>query len=619
MKLASIPSVLRCVFIFTVLFCNGVKADTKLAVHLLSYLAQDYGGAVRDGKIVSQSEYNEQLEFISEVVRSGEQEKFPQSISADVISLQKLITAKASHAKVAELATNIRWRLINHYRLPTGPMKEPNHKLGKNLYEKNCASCHGVGGNGDGEDGKGLDPAPANFNDRGRFTSVSPFQAFTTISLGVPGTDMRAFSEFKDHERWSLATYVLDFHYKDVLARDSNVEVLPQDRWSLSDKELLEKYQISEDAHFRFVRTKKENNTEDGQSEKSLNLAIIKLDESLLEYTNGNREKASKLAFESYLEGVEPIEPLIGQGKIAGIESGYFSFRLMIREEVSQDELTQEHALLVKSLKSIRPLLLQKHAFLESFLFSFGIVFREILEAALVILLLLSMLRKLEAKDSFSWIHGGWIVAVVLGFALALILDKSLEASGLFIENLEGYIGLLAVAMLLSLALWLHGHRQIDQWKAYLRDRMTNHLMNKQMLGLSLISFTAVFREMIETILFIKILRINGHSGLAISIGVITAVVVTITLVFVMLKLSVRVNIGKLMRVSTAALLFFAFTLTGKSVHALQLTGTLSSTKAFNEAVPFLGIYGTWESMGSQLLLILVIVIISMKKNKTAK
>lgn len=606
---------LKSLILFCFMICASAKADTNLAVHLLSYLAQDYGEAVRDGKILSQSEFDEQLEFVAEVVRSGEQEKFPADIQVDVVGLQKIILSKASPLEVSRLATDLRWRLIRHYQIPTSPLKDPDIEFGKTLYAKNCASCHGINGFGDGEDGKGLDPAPANFHDQGRFTSVSPFQAFTTITLGVPGTGMRAFTEFNELERWSLAAYVLDFHYEGAAPEKPKIEVTQDDRWSLSDKELQKKYDLANTGELRFVR-KLEKRSEEAQSELSLNLAISKLEESLLEYRNGKREKASKLAFESYLEGVEPIEPLIGQGKIAEIETGYFSYRSLIREKSSEEKLTDEHAHLTKKLEAIRPLLSQKHAFLQSLLFSFGIVFREMLEAALVILLLLSMLRKLDASESSTWIHGGWISAVLLGFGLALVLDKSLEESGVLIENLEGYIGIIAVGMLLWLALWLHGHGQIEQWKAYLRDRVTNHLLNRQMLGLSLISFTAVFREMIETILFIKILRINGHSEVAITSGVISTVIVTTALVFVMLKLSVKVNIAKLMRLSTAALLFFAFTLLGKSIHALQLTGTLRSTEAFSGGLPVLGIYGTWESLGSQIILIVLMIGIIVKKKK---
>lgn len=608
-------------YFFLVFFVisQTATADTKLAAHLLSYLAQDYGVAVQDGKVISKPEYDEQLEFIAEVVRSGEKERFPEDIKADVTELQKLILSKSPHSRVAELASDIRWRLIRHYQISTGPEKEPDPELGKNLYLKSCASCHGITGYGDGEDGKGLDPAPANFHDTERFRSVSPFQAFNTITLGVPGTGMRAFAELSEHERWSLASYVLDFHYNKAVAADPKEDLSPGDRWSLSDDDLEKKYGVSGNEFLRFMRQKSREGMESGQSEKYLDLALSKLGASLLEFKTGNKDKSSKLAFESYLEGVEPIEPLIGRKRISEIEADFLSYRSMIRQSQAWEDVAREHEKLVKRLQAVRPLLRQEHAFMQSFFFSFGIVFREIMEAALVILLLLSMLKKLGATGSSSWIHGGWIPAVVIGIALAIILDRSLEASGVIIENLEGYIGLVAVVMLLSLALWLHGHSQIEQWKAYLQEQMRNHLMNKQMLGLSLLSFTAVFREMVETILFIKILRLNGHSESAVFSGVVIAIVVTFALVYIMLKLSVRVNLGKLMRVSTVALVFFAITLAGRSVHALQLAGTLPSTEISRFSLPFFGIYGTWESLSLQLALVLIVMVTELRKKRALK
>ncbi len=37
---------------------------------------------------------------------------------------------------------------------------------------------------------------------------ISPFQAFNTIRLGVPGTAMAPFHSFSDREVWDLAFYI---------------------------------------------------------------------------------------------------------------------------------------------------------------------------------------------------------------------------------------------------------------------------------------------------------------------------------------------------------------------------------------------------------------------------
>ena len=61
--------------VFVTLFCSfNLKAavadevkNPAIVVHLLDYLAKDYSGAVRNGKVLSKSEYQEQVEF-SEIV-----------------------------------------------------------------------------------------------------------------------------------------------------------------------------------------------------------------------------------------------------------------------------------------------------------------------------------------------------------------------------------------------------------------------------------------------------------------------------------------------------------------------------------------------------------------------
>src|SRR5512145_36836 len=65
---------------------------------------------------------------------------------------------------------------------------------GKNLFAVNCASCHGVGGGGDGPAAAALNPKPRNF--------VSPTWRYgggvarivQTITVGSPGTAMAAFT-----------------------------------------------------------------------------------------------------------------------------------------------------------------------------------------------------------------------------------------------------------------------------------------------------------------------------------------------------------------------------------------------------------------------------------------
>lgn len=48
------------------------KPSPELVVHLLDYLAKDYAGAVQNGKVVSEFEYKEQVEFASIVGKNSQ-------------------------------------------------------------------------------------------------------------------------------------------------------------------------------------------------------------------------------------------------------------------------------------------------------------------------------------------------------------------------------------------------------------------------------------------------------------------------------------------------------------------------------------------------------------------
>jgi len=86
---------------------------------------------------------------------------------------------------------------------------------GQALYEKNCAVCHGLTGNGQGEAAYLLQPTPRNFR-AGKFRLVSSQglqptreDLFRTIGYGMPGTAMPSWAHLPESDRWELADYVL--------------------------------------------------------------------------------------------------------------------------------------------------------------------------------------------------------------------------------------------------------------------------------------------------------------------------------------------------------------------------------------------------------------------------
>ncbi|HSD09357.1 MAG TPA: c-type cytochrome, partial [Candidatus Binatia bacterium] len=96
----------------------------------------------------------------------------------------------------------------------TAPTSTEALTLGKEVFSKQCAACHGAEGRGDGEAAYLLYPRPRNFR-AGRFRLVSTWEGvptdddlFQTISRGMPGSAMPSWAHLPEGTRWALVAYV---------------------------------------------------------------------------------------------------------------------------------------------------------------------------------------------------------------------------------------------------------------------------------------------------------------------------------------------------------------------------------------------------------------------------
>jgi len=91
---------------------------------------------------------------------------------------------------------------------------------GQLLYERNCAVCHGLKGDGKGEAAYLLLPKPRNFR-AGKFRLVTSQNlqptredVFRVITNGMPGTPMPSWAHLAESDRWLLADYVLKLNWQ---------------------------------------------------------------------------------------------------------------------------------------------------------------------------------------------------------------------------------------------------------------------------------------------------------------------------------------------------------------------------------------------------------------------
>lgn len=89
--------------------------------------------------------------------------------------------------------------------------------LGKKIYEKQCAACHGADGRGQGEAAYLLYPKPRDFV-AARYRLVSTWERvptdadlFQTITRGMPGSAMPSWAHLPEEQRWALVHYIKTF------------------------------------------------------------------------------------------------------------------------------------------------------------------------------------------------------------------------------------------------------------------------------------------------------------------------------------------------------------------------------------------------------------------------
>jgi DMSO reductase family type II enzyme heme b subunit len=89
--------------------------------------------------------------------------------------------------------------------------------LGKVIYERKCALCHGSKGDGKGPAAELLDPKPRDFTSgvykiRSTANKVPSDQdLFRIITAGMPGTSMPPWDVLPDKDRWNLVAYIKSF------------------------------------------------------------------------------------------------------------------------------------------------------------------------------------------------------------------------------------------------------------------------------------------------------------------------------------------------------------------------------------------------------------------------
>ena len=597
---------------------------------LLDYVAVDYPEAVRDGTVVNQFEYAEMQEFSATVrERLAQLPAHPatEQLASQALDLETAIADKAAPADVESKARGLAEALLQAYPVPRAPDRAPDLAGAAAVYQQNCASCHGATGGGDGVAAVGMDPPPIDFSDAVRARQRSVFALQQVIEQGLEGTAMASYAHLPEDQRWALAFYIGQFAFPaegvargEALWREradvravvpdlaAVVQVLPAGMAGLEQP-------LADDitAYLRRQPAQAAAVALAGQGDGgSLALARTRLREGVQAYAAGDAGLARDKVLSAYLDGVEPVEPLLGTRDaqlLVEIESAMAAVRAGIGEGAGVED--------VRALASSAETVLDRaEEVLEgedsagattAYFGAMTILLREGLEALLIVIAMIAFLRKAGRTEAMPYVHGGWVGALLAGAGTWVAATWLVEISGASREVTEGFAALFAAVVLVSVGIWMHGKSQADAWQRYIREKLSHALSKGSAWFLFLLAFVVVYREAFETVLFYAALWSQGHHAMIMA-GAATAVAALAVIAWMMLRYSRRLPFGTFFAVSAALVAVLAVVLAGKGVAALQEAGWLPvSLIAGGPRIDLLGVHPTVQGLGVQLAVLAVL------------
>jgi len=220
----------------------------------------------------------------------------------------------------------------------------------------------------------------------------------------------------------------------------------------------------------------------------------------------------------------------------------------------------------------------------------FLLAFREVLEAAIITSIILAYLARANRKDLSMFVWLGVSLATALSLVSGLLVwlmygVLSRPTQVLF----EGTAAIIAVVVLTSMILWLATKgRDIRE---NIETRVAPFAKRGAGFALASFSYVVVFREGLETVLFLTAFVVNNPVGTA--IGALSGLLASVALSYGIFAIGMRIDLQRFFYFTSVLLVLLAAGLAGYGVHELieyaQLSGAdlgWFSKYAYNLNIP---------------------------------
>jgi FTR1 family protein len=332
-------------------------------------------------------------------------------------------------------------------------------------------------------------------------------------------------------------------------------------------------------------------------------------------FATGDHTGARQLLEKAYLEGFEPLEPLLPSATVARVEElVHMRLRPALTGKESADRVDPHYSALIAKLSEARDGVAMGHSAWFAAASSFSIILREGLEAVLLLAAMIAFLsRSADLRKYTRSVYLGAAAGVALSVGTWGLARTLIPISGGNRELLEGITALIAVAVLLYVSHWIFRRTYVGEWREYLDGKIKQASGTGSGLAIASLSIAIVYREGFETVLFYEALLVD-LPGSSVALGFAGGAALVLAAAFAIIRAGVRLPIKLVFRATNFILLFLSVVIVGKGLYSLQEAGLFSphpvSWLPNSDLLrQVLGFYPLAETLLAQLLLVSLVVV----------
>jgi high-affinity iron transporter len=336
----------------------------------------------------------------------------------------------------------------------------------------------------------------------------------------------------------------------------------------------------------------------------------------------GDRDRAYKLARAAYLDNFEFVEVplrLRNPTLVLDAEFGFAQVRNGIKDGTSKDQIRSDIVKLRSKLLDVDRELASKGlaAPALAFGFSFAILFREGVEAVLLIAILLSSLAAGSAANYRRPLGLGALAAIGATAATWVVFAVILDLAPVNRELLSAITALVAVGILIIVSFWLIQRLEQKRRMEFMRARTAAAIAAGSTAAFAGLGFMAVYREGFETVLFYQALVLFAQGlVLWVILGAVAAAVSLAAVGYAILRAGRTLPLKPMLVGGASVLLLLSVAFTGNAVRSLQEADVLSVNPVSGSwarlptfAAELTGIHPTVQGLLAQAILLSIFIV----------